>query len=72
MTERINAFEKLRFESEFQALSPGGAISYVEVPNMQNNLTAVLRVTEKFNHTQKFSDIDEPFRREDGSLQSAA
>lgn len=46
VTEEINAFEKLRFESEFQALSPGGAISYVEVPNMQNNLTAVLRVIQ--------------------------
>ena len=44
--EQIDAFEKLRFESEFQALSPGGAISYVEVPNMQNNLTAVLRVIQ--------------------------
>ncbi len=46
VTEEIDAFEKLRFESEFQALSPGGAISYVEVPNMQNNLTAVLRVIQ--------------------------
>ena len=46
VTERIDAFEKLRFESEFQALSPGGAISYVEVPNMQNNLTAVLRLIQ--------------------------
>ena len=46
VTEPIDAFEKLRFESEFQALSPGGAISYVEVPNMQNNLTAVLRVIQ--------------------------
>lgn len=46
VTEQIDAFEKLRFESEFQALSPGGAISYVEVPNMQNNLEAVLRVIQ--------------------------
>ena len=46
VTEQIAAFEKLRFESEFQALSPGGAISYVEVPNMQNNLTAVLRLIQ--------------------------
>lgn len=46
VTEEINAFDKLQFESEFQALSPGGAISYVEVPNMQNNLTAVLRVIQ--------------------------
>ena len=44
VTEPISAFEKLKFESEFQALSPGGAISYVEVPNMQNNIEAVLQV----------------------------
>ena len=42
--EEINAFEKLTFESQFQELSPGGAISYVEVPNMENNLDAVLAV----------------------------
>ena len=44
VTENIDAFEKLRFESQFQALSTGGAISYVEVPNMQNNIEAVLKV----------------------------
>lgn len=44
VTEKIDAFSKLKFEAEFQALSPGGAISYVEVPNMQNNLKAVLQV----------------------------
>ena len=44
VTEPIDAFEKLRFEAQFQALSPGGAISYVEVPNMQNNIDAVLEV----------------------------
>ncbi len=44
VTEKIDAFEKLAFESKFQALSPGGAISYVEVPNMQNNIDAVLEV----------------------------
>ena len=44
VTEKINAFEKLAFESQFQPLSPGGAISYVEVPNMQNNIEAVLEV----------------------------
>lgn len=44
VTEQISAFEKLRFESEFQRLSPGGAISYVEVPNMQQNIPAVLSV----------------------------
>ena len=44
VTEEISAFDKLKLESEFQALSPGGAISYVEVPNMQDNLPAVLSV----------------------------
>ena len=44
VTEEIDAFSKLKFEAEFQHLSPGGAISYVEVPNMQNNLEAVLQV----------------------------
>ena len=44
VTEEVDAFTKLAFESQFQALSPGGAISYVEVPDMQNNLEAVLQV----------------------------
>lgn len=44
VTEPISAFDKLKLESEFQKLSPGGAISYVEVPNMQNNIKAVLEV----------------------------
>ncbi|MNE52756.1 Anaerobic ribonucleoside-triphosphate reductase [compost metagenome] len=44
MTEPINAFDKLDFEAQFQKLSPGGAISYVEVPNLQGNLEAVLQV----------------------------
>ena len=44
VTEKIDAFSKLGFEAEFQALSPGGAISYVEVPNMQNNIPAVLSI----------------------------
>ena len=44
VTEPIDAFSKLAFEAQFQALSTGGAISYVEVPNMQNNITAVLEV----------------------------
>ena len=44
VTEDINAFDKLAFEAQFQHLSPGGAISYVEVPDMQNNLDAVLEV----------------------------
>ncbi len=44
VSEEIDAFSKLKFEAQFQALSPGGAISYVEVPNLQNNLEAVLQV----------------------------
>ena len=44
VSEEINAFDKLAFEAEFQKLSPGGAISYIEVPNMQNNIPAVISV----------------------------
>lgn len=44
VTEPINAFDKIALESRFQALSPGGAISYVEVPNMNDNLEAVMQV----------------------------
>ncbi len=51
VTEDIDAFDKLALESKFQALSPGGAISYVEVPNMQNNLDAVMAVMKFiYNH----------------------
>ncbi len=46
VSEKIDAFTKLKFESEFQQLSPGGAISYVEVPNMQDNLEAVMSVLQ--------------------------
>ena len=46
VSEEIDAFTKLKFESEFQQLSPGGAISYIEVPNMQDNLQAVIRVMQ--------------------------
>ena len=46
VTEKIDAFTKLKFESEFQQLSPGGAISYVEVPNVQDNLEAVMSVLQ--------------------------
>ena len=46
VTEEIDAFTKLAFESQFQKLSPGGAISYVEVPNMQNNIPAVIQVIQ--------------------------
>lgn len=42
VTEQVSAFDKLEFEAEFQALSPGGAISYVEIPNVQDNIPAVL------------------------------
>ena len=51
VSEKIDAFKKLEFESEFQKLSPGGAISYVEVPNMQDNIPAVLSVMQYiYNH----------------------
>ena len=46
VTEEINAFDKLKFEAQFQNLSPGGAVSYVEVPNMENNIDAVLQVMQ--------------------------
>ena len=46
VTEKIDAFDKLALEAKFQALSPGGAISYVEVPNMQNNIPAVLAIMQ--------------------------
>ena len=46
VSEQIDAFTKLKFESEFQELSPGGAISYIEVPNMQDNLEAIMSVLE--------------------------
>ena len=42
VTEQVDAFTKLTFESQFQELSPGGAVSYVEVPNMENNIPAVI------------------------------
>lgn len=46
VTEKVTAFEKLAFEAKFQKLSPGGAISYVEVPDMQNNIPAVLSIIQ--------------------------
>lgn len=46
VTEEINAFDKLKFEAQFQNLSPGGAVSYVEVPNMENNIEAVIQVMQ--------------------------
>lgn len=56
--EPIDAFSKLKFESEFQALSPGGAISYVEVPNMQNNIPAVLTLIEFIYDNIMYAEIN--------------
>jgi ribonucleoside-triphosphate reductase len=58
VTEPIDAFTKLSFESTFQALSPGGAISYVEVPNMTNNLEAVLAVIEHIYENIMYAELN--------------
>ena len=58
VTEPIDAFKKLEIESKFQALSPGGAISYVEVPNMQNNLTAVLDVMKFIYENIMYAELN--------------
>ncbi len=58
VTEPINAFDKLMLESEFQALSPGGAISYVEVPNMQNNIPAVLEVMKFIYENIMYAELN--------------
>jgi len=58
VTEEINAFDKLKFESQFQALSPGGAISYVEVPNMQNNIDAVLAVMQYIYDNIMYAELN--------------
>lgn len=58
VTEEIDAFTKLKFESEFQALSPGGAISYVEVPNMTNNIEAVLSVMEFIYENIMYAELN--------------
>ncbi len=58
VTEEIDAFEKLKFESQFQKLSPGGAISYVEVPNMQNNLDAVLSVMQYIYDNIMYAELN--------------
>ena len=58
VTEEINAFEKLKFESQFQPLSPGGAISYVEVPNMQHNIEAVLAVMEYIYDNIMYAELN--------------
>ncbi len=58
VTEPIDAFTKLKFESEFQRLSPGGAISYVEVPNMQDNLEAVLQVMQFIYENIMYAELN--------------
>ena len=58
VTEEINAFDKLKFEAQFQALSPGGAISYVEVPNMQDNLEAVLTVMQYIYENIMYAELN--------------
>ena len=58
VTEEINAFDKLKFESQFQALSQGGAISYVEVPNMQNNIEAVLSVIQYIYDNIMYAELN--------------
>lgn len=58
VSEEIDAFTKLKFESEFQALSPGGAISYVEVPNMNNNIDAVLSVMQYIYDNIMYAELN--------------
>ncbi|MCD8130598.1 MAG: anaerobic ribonucleoside-triphosphate reductase [Lachnospiraceae bacterium] len=58
VTEEIDAFEKLKFEAQFQKLSPGGAISYVEVPNMQNNIPAVLSVMQYIYDNIMYAELN--------------
>ena len=58
VTEDIDAFSKLALESKFQALSPGGAISYVEVPNMQNNIDAVLQVMKFIYDSIMYAELN--------------
>ena len=58
VTEQIDAFTKLKFESEFQALSPGGAISYVEVPDMNNNIEAVISVMKYIYENIMYAELN--------------
>ena len=58
VTEEIDAFDKLSFEAQFQELSPGGAISYVEVPNMQNNIEAVLAVMKHIYDNIMYAELN--------------
>ena len=58
VTEEINAFEKLKFEAQFQKLSPGGAISYVEVPDMKDNIPAVLAVMNHIYENIMYAELN--------------
>lgn len=58
VTEPIDAFKKLKLESEFQKLSPGGAISYVEIPNMQNNIQAVIKIIQYIYETIMYAELN--------------
>ena len=58
VSEEIDAFSKLKFESDFQKLSPGGAVSYVEVPNMQNNIPAVLSVMKFIYNNIMYAELN--------------
>lgn len=58
VTEEIDAFGKLTFEAQFQKLSPGGAVSYVEVPNMQNNISAVLTVMQHIYENIMYGELN--------------
>lgn len=58
VTEPIDAFDKLKLESEFQELSPGGAISYVEVPNLQNNIDAVMEVITFIYYNIMYAELN--------------
>ena len=58
VTEEINAFDKLKFEADFQALSPGGAISYIEVPDMKDNLEAVIKVMQYIYDNIMYAELN--------------
>ena len=58
VTEKIDAFTKLSFESQFQELSPGGAVSYVEVPNMENNIPAVMTLLKHIYNNIMYAELN--------------
>ena len=58
VSEKIDAFSKLKFESDFQKLSPGGAISYVEVPNMSNNVEAVISIMQYIYDSIMYAELN--------------